>query len=348
MAGEPKGVSDVRKDVIDTILKHENLVKMEAAAKYSSIAKGSLKLKDRRKSPRKYNMFKGAKLLTRPRSTSSIKYKKKQLQTSKSDSTLVGLACKDSFCATDEPIVGQSQLYGSVQSTALEREQLLKIQSSTEPPVQSSLSKQYKEHLATGLTSDVRESTSGALFHPRKRSVTQSSSGLTSDVHESTSGALFHPRERSVTQSSSSSSSKILLQISPQPKSLPSKPLSSTSSSQDLPLNVTLLNEDLEFSPKSLQTSSVISSIPQLQKSRDMSGEKKEPKKLIKEFPKYKPKQPIQERLSTSTSTSIANLKLLSDESHFSSTENVFLCEEKQSFEEDLKKKGECKRHILF
>ena len=353
LAGEPRGALDVRKDVIETILKHEKLIKTEAAEIYSSIKRGSLKLKDRRKNPRKYSLFfypqaTGAKLLPRPRlylqpanqkrlkalersktlirSTSSIKYKKKQLQTSaKSDSTLMGLARKGSFSATDELIAGQSQLYGSVQSTALERDQLLKIQSSTEPPVQSNLSKQYEGHLATGLTSDVRESTSGALFHTRERSVTQSSS-----------------------------SPKMLSQISPQPKSLPSKPLSSTSSSQNFPLNVTLLNEDIkpstsvsEFSPESLQTSSVISSLRQLQKSRDMSGEKKEPKRLIKEFAKHKLKQSYQERLSTSTSTSIANLKLLSEESHFSSTEEVFLCEEEQSFE-DFKKKGECKRRILF
>ena len=349
LTGEPKGVLDVRKDVIETILKHEKLVKTEAAEIYSSITRGRLKLENRRRSLRrssttiwKRSLSRGSlNLENRRRSlrrsstasgkrspsltrfTSSIENKKKQLQTSaKYGSTSVRLACRGSFCATDESIVEQFQLYGSAQPTALERDQLLKIQPSTEPPVQSSLSTQYEEHLPTGLTSDVRESTSGALFHKRELSVTQSSS-----------------------------SPKILVQISPQSKSLQSKPLSSTTSSQNLPLSVSLPNEDIkpstsvsEFPPQSLKTS-VFSSVPQLQKSRDDLGEKKEPKKLIKEFPKRKPKQSIQER--TSISTSIAN-PVLSKESRLSSTVDAFLREEEQLFKEDFTKKGECWIRILL
>ena len=329
LAGEPKGVSDVRKDVIDTILKHEKLVKTEAAEIYSSIKRGSLKLEGHRRSLKKSKpaIKKGLKTFIAP--TSSIAIKQKHLQTSaKYGSPKVKLACKGSVCPTDGPIAGQSQLYGSAQPTALEQEQLLKIQSSTEPPVQSSLSKQYKGQLATGLTSDVRESTSGALFHTRELSVTQSSSSFSS---------------------SSSLSPEKLFQKSPTPKSLPSKPLSSTSFSRNLPLNLPLLNEDIkpttsvsEFPPQSLKTS-VVSSASPLRKSPDELVEKKEPKKLIKEFPKPKPKQAIQER--TSISTSIAN-PVLSKESCLSSTVHAYLQE--QSFKEDFTKKGECRIYCIF
>ena len=325
LTGEPKGVSDVRKDVIDTILKHEKLVKTEAAEIYSSIKRGSLKLEGHRRSLKKSKPANKKGLKTWIAPTSSIAIKQKHLQTSaKYGSPKVKLACKGSVCATDEPVAGQSQLYGSAQPTALEQKQLLKIQSSTEPPVQSSLSKQYKGQLATGLTSDVRKSTSGALFHTRGLSVTQSSS-------------------------SSCSSPEMFFQKSPPSKSLPSKPLSSTSFSRNLPLNLPLLNEDIkpttsdsEFPPQSLKTS-VVSSAPPLRKSPDELVEKKEPKKLIKEFPQHKPKQAIQER--TSISTSIAN-PVLSKESCLSSTVHAYLQE--QSFKEDFTKKGECRIYCIF